>query len=154
MRKYLFIFICFLLVVPVFVYSQTAQKVEDLLNMPAVSNGQAAWLVLEAADISGSAGISSEEEAFRYAADHKWFPSISQVNGKARLDRVSVLIMQAFKMKGGILFSLTKNPHYAYRELVYRNVIIGRADPQMDVTGYELLYMVNRVLAYQEAGVL
>ena len=150
----MFIFICLLLAVPVFVFSQTAQKVEDLLNMQAVSNGQAAWLVLEAADISGPAGISSEEEAFRYAADRKWFPAISQANGKARLDRISALIMQAFKIKGGILYSFTKNPHYAYRELVHQTVIMGRADPQMDVTGYELLYMVNRVLTFQEAGSL
>ena len=154
MRKHLFIFTFSLLILPVFAYSQTAQKVEDLLNTQAVSNEQAAWLILEAADISGPAGILTEAEAFRYASDKKWFPASSQANGKARLDRVSALIMQAFNMSGGILYNLTKNHHYAYRELVHRVVIVGRADPQMDVTGYELLYMVNRILNYQEAGIL
>jgi len=153
MRKQLCIIICLLLSVPV-IYSQIAQKVEELLNTEAVSNGQAAWLVLEAADISGPAGISGEAEAFSYASANKWFPSGAVPSGKVRFDRVSSLIMKAFGMKGGIFYSLTKSPHYAYRELVYRNVIVGRSDPGMNVSGYELLYMVNRVLSYQEAGSL
>ena len=154
MKKYFCIFVCFLLVVPVFLYSQTAQRIEDLLNYEAVSYEQAAWLVLDAADISDSAGISSQGEAFRYAVEQQWVPGDAPANGRVSLERVSLLIMQAFGMRGGLLYTLTKSPHYAYRELIFRNVIVARSDPQMAVSGYWLLFMVNRVLSYQEANAL
>ena len=154
MKKLLCIFVCVFLAVPVILYSQTAQKIEELLNTEALSNEQVAWLVLEAADISEAEGILNEADAFNYAAELQWFPNNAESNAKARLDKVSALIMQAFNMKGGLFYTITKGSHYAYRELVYRNVIVGRTDPQMDVSGYRLLFMVNRVLSYQEAGQL
>ena len=145
---------CFFLVVPVFTYSQTAQAIEELLDTQAVNMQQAAWLVLEAANLSGPAGIISQAEAFRYAVEQQWLPANAEPNSRIRLDRFSLLVMRAFDMRGGIFYSIFGNPHYAYRELVYRNVILGRADPGMAVSGYELLYVVNRILAFQEADLL
>jgi hypothetical protein len=149
-----------LLAVPVFLHSQTAQKIEELLNSEALSNEDAAWLVLEAADISMSAdisgpvGISSPAEAFRYASAQKWFPSGAVPQGRARLDELSLLIMKSFNLEGGFLYKLTQSPHYAYRELVYLNILYGRIDPEMPVSGDLLLYTVNRVLSYMEGEML
>ena len=154
MRKHLFIFICFLLAAPFFLYSQTAQEIEGLLNTSALNNQQAAWLVLEAADLSGPAGFPSQGEAFRYAIEQELFPSNLMPNERARLDQVSLLIMRSFNISGGLFYRLTGNRHYAYRELVYRNIIVGRADPEMAISGYDLLYMVNRLLSFQEDNLL
>jgi hypothetical protein len=55
--------------------------------------------------------------------------------------------MGAFDIKGGAFYSLFKSPHYAYRALVYKGVIHGRADPEMIVSGDLLLYTVNRVMS-------
>jgi len=46
-----------------------------------------------------------------------------------------------------MLYSITKSPHYAYRELAYMEVIQGRADPSMNVSGELLLFITNRILA-------
>ena len=154
MKKHWTIILIFMMAVPVYLYSQTAQLIEELLNTDAVSNQQAAWLVLEAADISRQMGINSQIEAFRFAAEQQWLPMNAQAHGRARLDQISYLIMRSFNMRGGIFYSLFGGPHYAYRELVYRNLILGKTVPRMHVSGYDLLFIVNRVLSFQEANIL
>ena len=152
-KKHHFILIFFFLIVSAFINAQTAQAIEDLLDLQAVSNQQAAWLVLEASNVSGT-GIRSQTEAFRYAIEQNWLPASATANDRIRLDRLSFMIMQAFSIKGGLFYTLIGNPHYAYRELVHRNIITGRIAPGMAVSGDELLFIVNRVLSFQEANIL
>ena len=140
-----------LLAVPVFLYPQTAERIEHLLATGAVSYGDAAQLVLEAADVFAA---PTPAAAFSYAAQRGWLPKGASAGGKARLDGVSLLIMRSFNIRGGLFFSITKNAHYAYRELVYLNDIQGRNDPAMAVSGDLLLFMVNRILSYQEVNQL
>ena len=140
---------CFFMVLAVFLHAQTADRIEGFLNAKAISYGDAALLVLEAADAAdrfGSGVISSKEEAFRFAAGQKWLPADATSNTTATLEWVSLLTMQSFGLKGGIFYSLSKQPHYAYRELAYKDIIQGRIDPQMPVSGEILLFMVGRVL--------
>jgi len=127
----------------------TADEIETLLNTSAVSYAQAARFVLEASD---AAVIRDPEEAFRYAAEQKWLPKNVLAGDAARLDAVSLLLMRSFGVKGGMLYSITKSPHYAYRELTYKDTIQGRADPHMEVSGEKLLFITNRILARREAG--
>jgi hypothetical protein len=122
----------------------TAVEIETLLNTKAVSYGQAARFVLEAA---GTLITDSPEEAFYHAVRQRWLPANSRADDNARLDAVSLLLMRSFEMKGGIFYSLTKNSHYAYMELVYNDVILGRHDPAMPVSGAKLLFYVSRILA-------
>jgi hypothetical protein len=57
--------------------------------------------------------------------------------------------MRSFNIKGGIMYSLIKNPHYAYLELVYKNIIQGRTEPAMNVSGERLLFFTTRALPLQ-----
>ena len=142
MRKYLYsLIICFVLTLPVF--AQTGVEIEVLLSEQAVNYGQAARFVLQAADVQDL----SPEEAFRFAAEHKWIPENVAIGDKVRLDGVSLLIMEAFGIRGGLFYSMVKAPHYAYRELVYKDIIQGRTDPGMPVSGDFLLFIVGRVLS-------
>jgi hypothetical protein len=151
MKKYTWIFaVCFLLAFPAF--AQTAAEIEKLLETEAVNYERAAWLVLEAANLSesfeGSGGDA--DAAFNFAAKQGWLPKNASPDDKAKLAELSLLIMRSFELKGGLFYSLFKNPHYAYRELVYQDIIQGRVDPQMSVSGDLLLFLVNRVLARTE----
>jgi len=129
MKRFLF---CFLIAVPCFVFcprifaprafAQTAAELETLLYADAVSYGQAARFVLLAADISDL----RTEEAFRYAMERNWLPAAATQDAAAKLDGVSLLVMQAFNMKGGAFYTMIRTPHYAYRELLYQNIIQGR----------------------------
>jgi hypothetical protein len=146
LKKFFFLALPFL-AAPLF--AQTAAELEDLLKIEAVSYEEAAYFVLRAADVLDP---STPVEAFRFAAERRWLPGKAAPDGEADLAGVSLLIMRAFNLKGGIFYSLLKNPHYAYREMVYQVIVQGRADPQMTVSGDLLLFLVNRTLSRQEAG--
>jgi hypothetical protein len=141
MKRHLLIFLAVFLVLPASVFAQTAAEIETMLATEALSYEQAASFVFRAADVPVSGN------AFNYAAEQKWLPAKAAPDGKAALDGVSLLMMGAFGIKGGIMYSATKSPRYAYRELVHQGIIQGRADPDLAVSGDLLLFMVGKVLS-------
>lgn len=150
MKKKLCFLICFLFIVLAFLSAQTAAEIEELLKTETLSYGQAARFVLKTVDISNiknPAGFLSPEGALRFAMERKWLPKNAASGGGARLEGVSLLLMSSFNLKGGFLYSLFKSPHYAYREMVYQEIIQGRADPDMAVSGETLLFLINRILS-------
>jgi len=141
--------ILFLLAGNAFLSAQSAAvEIETLLETNAVTYAQAARFVLEA---SGVRATRNSEDAFNYAVQQNWLPGNVQAGDPARLDKISLFLMQSFNLKGGIFYSITNSPHYAYRELVYNGVIQGRSDPAMYVPGERLLFYVNRILSMIEA---
>ena len=142
----LFFVICYLFFGKSFLFAQTAERIEKLLQQDKVSYRDAALLVLEASGRLDAEKQSSADDAFTFTMERGWLPNGAQANSDAALDGLSLLVMQAFEINGGALFSLFQNPHYAYRAMVYRGIIQGRADPQMGVSGELLLYTVNRAM--------
>jgi len=126
-----------------------AIEIETLLQTNAVTYGQAARFILEAADI---AAITDTEEAFNYLSEKNWVSEKNTADQIARLDVISGIFMKAFDIKGGLFYSLTEHSHYAYRELVYKNVIQGMTEPSMKVSGELLLFMTNRILSTNQTG--
>jgi len=144
MKKFVF-FLTLCLTSAAFLSAQsTAAEIETLLNTSAVTYAQASRFLLEA---SNTTKTSNPEEAFSYASQQGWLPKNVAANDRARLDGISLLLMSSFNLKGGALYSLTKSPHYAYRELAYMEVIQGRADPGMNVSGEQLLFITGRILS-------
>jgi len=129
-------------------FSQSADDIDELLATETISYEQAAWFVLNAANPDGFSG--SPAEAFRYAIEQKWLPAKAAPEDSARLDGVSLLIMRSHGMKGGFMYTLTKSGRYAYRELAYLNIIQGRTDPAMAVSGELLLFALTGLLSFQE----
>jgi hypothetical protein len=124
--------------------AQTAAELERILALPAVAYGDAAWLILGAAGKAPGEGSA----AYRFAADSNWLPENAGEEDPVTLRGVSFLIMRAFGIEGGLMYSLFPGPRYGYRELVYRNVIQGRAYPAMPVSGERLLRILSRALEY------
>ena len=135
---------CYLFFGNCLTFAQTAERIERLLRQDRVSYRDAALLVLEAAGHLDSEKQTSTDDAFSFAMRRGWLPEGAQADSDAMLGGLSLLVVQAFEIDGGVLFSLFKNPHYAYRAMVYRNIIQGRIDPQMLVSGELLLYTVNK----------
>ena len=125
-------------------HAQSADWIEALLAKDNVSYADAALLVLQATDAMPA---PTPAAAFGYAVENAWLPQNAAADDEARLSGLSLLVMRAFDMKGGLFYTITKSPHHAYRELAHRNIIQGRADPTMSVSGDLLLFTVNRVLA-------
>ena len=131
------------------VFSQNAaDEIEILLETDAVTYGQAARFMLEAAGLQ----MTDPVQACQYAAEQKWLPKKVSADAVARLDNVALLVMRSFNLRGGLLYSLTKSPHFAYRELVYQDIIGNITDPAMPVSGEVLLYICSRVFMQTEEG--
>ena len=141
-----FFLLSLLITIPSFLFAQTAERIEKLLQQDKVSYRDAALLVLEASGRLDAEKQTSADDAFTFAMERGWLPKNAQANSNAALDGLSLLVMQAFEINGGALFSLFQNPHYAYRAMVYRGIIQGRTDPQMSVSGELLLFIVNKTV--------
>jgi hypothetical protein len=129
----------------------TADDIDTLLQTRAITYEQAVWLILRVAEIPN---IGSSAEAYLYAISKDLLPSDGiKPQDAARLDNLSFLIMRTYNLKGGIMYRLRKTPRYAYRELLYMNIISGRVDPAMKVSGEQLLYYIHNILTRQEEGV-
>jgi hypothetical protein len=126
--------------------AQTAAELDRLLAAPAVNYADAAWCVLSAAGTIPPE--SSPDNAYRFAADHNWLPRNAESEQPATLGGLSFLLMGAFNLKGGFMYSLRPSPRYAYRELVYRRIISGRAYSSLRLSGDYLLRLLSRTLEY------
>jgi len=143
-----FFFSILFLVVTIGLSAQSAaQEMETILGTQAVTYAQITRFTLEAANVMTT---NNREEAFNYALERNWLPGNIVSSDLVRLDQVSLLLMNAFDLKGGLFYTITGNRHYAYRELVYQQVIQHRAQPAMNVSGEQFLFYINRLLAMQE----
>ncbi|MDR0402945.1 MAG: OmpA family protein [Treponema sp.] len=124
--------------------AQTAAELERILALPSLSYGEAAWGVLNAA----GAPEDSSGGAYRVAADSGWLPKNAAEADPVTMDSLSFLVMKALNIKGGLMYALFPGPRYAYRELVYRKIITGRAYSTMTVSGQRFLRILSRALDY------
>jgi len=138
--------IFFLLILCATLNAQTADEIQTLLQTSAVSYAQAARFVLEAADVKGHYDKTSGQDAVRFAIEKKWLPKKANSQDAISLEKLSLLIMKAFGVKGGPMYTLFGGAHYGYREMVFQDLIQGRSDPHMRVSGERMLFIVNRLL--------
>ena len=143
----MFLFALTALLLPVSLGAQTAARLAAILEKPAVNYGEAAIFALEAAE---KAYFTDPVEAFNFAKERNWLPKKAEAGGVARLDGISLLLVRAFEVKGGMFYRIAKNSHYAYRELVYMDVILGDTDPGMKVPGEEFLFMLGQLMDRRE----
>jgi len=130
------------------VSAQTAVELETMLQTNVVTKAGASRFVLGAAELIWHelSGPEAEKTAYELALSRQW------IKGKAddaiKLKELGFLVMSAFDLRGGFMYSLLRNPRYAYREMVYRRLIPGRTDASMIVSGPRLLQIIGGVLTY------
>jgi len=124
---------------------QTAKEIEDILKAGKITYAQAARFAMAAAHIPGANRLT-QEQAFRHAADRKWVPKRALPSGNLNLRQASLLILRAFEVRGGPQYNIFKTANFAYREMIYLDIIHDNFDPGMDVSGDLFLYLVSRVL--------
>lgn len=147
MNKLFLISLIFLLL-PFTIFAQTAEELDILLETKAVSVEKAARFVLGAVGLLPEElhGEEAEYEAYQMALSNGWVKKAA--TDEVTLKDLSFLVMNAFNFKGGIFYSVFKNPRYAYREMLYRKLIHGRSDPSFAVSGNRLLQILSSALSY------
>jgi hypothetical protein len=136
-----------LLALPSLLPAQTAAVMDELLETQAVSYAQAAYVILRA---GAGQDFAVPATAFAAAREKGWVPKNAASHDPASLGAVSLLIMRAFELKGGFMYSFFHSPRHAVRELSSLRLIRGQTDPDQWVSGDNLLFMVGGVLSRQE----
>jgi len=151
----LYLILCLLFASAALLSAQTAAEMQTILNSPAVTYGQAALFVIASASDEVSAGNEDGEQstpgqtqqnAFDLAVSRGWIHQKAKLNEPIKLRELSFLIMKAFDMKGGLMYSIFPGPRYGYRSLVSRSVIRSGSDPGMTVSGDWFLLILGNVL--------
>jgi hypothetical protein len=119
-----------------------ARDMDALLDSGAVTWAEAARFVLPAARVEAA----DAARAFAEARERGWLPKKAEADGAADFAGVSFLLMKAFDLSGGVLYSLFPGPRYAYRELVYKGILRGPQDRSWKVSGAGLLALIGKTL--------
>jgi hypothetical protein len=124
--------------------SQSNQLLDQILAQPRLSFGQAAYLLLTAAQKLPEQ--SSPEQAAEALASSGWKVKGRPAEEPITIGEYSYLLMQAFGIRGGLFYHLFPGPRYAARELAYRRLIKGKAYPGRPLSGEEAVYMLGAVM--------
>ncbi len=125
------------------VFAQSNVFVDELLASPAVNVGQVAFLVLVASDNLGEDADATR--AFELLENLGWAPKGKTADSTIKISEYSLMLMKAFGIKGGVLFTFFPNPRYAYREMVSKVVIQSKSDPDMPIDGTTAIRMLGRI---------
>jgi len=144
-KKY---FVLVMLLLPILAFAQIAEELEQMIEADTVSAAKAARFVLEAAGLlqPGISGHAAERAAYDMASLNGWIRIPAEENVSVK--DTAFLIMKAFNLKGGIFYSIFKNPRYAYREMVYRKLVQGYPDPGAKASGRGLMQILGKTLSY------
>ena len=149
-KKYGLLLCSFFFFLSSFAFAQTAREMDAMLASDTVSAAAAARFVLGAADLlpPGLSGQGAERTAYNMAESNGWVNA--SADDEITMKDAAFLIMKAFDLKGGAMYTLLKNPRYAYREMVYRKLIRGRMDQAVKVSGPELLLILDKTMKHTE----
>ena len=126
------------------VWSQSNEVIDALLAEEQATLGKAAYLVLTA---SGAVNESqSVEQALAALQEKPWGFAAAKAEDRVTLGSYASLVMRAFEMRGGLLYTLFPGKRYAAREFAYRNFIQGNTNPGRTLSGRDLTQVLGRVL--------
>jgi len=129
--------------------TQSNDILDQVLESPRLSYGQAAYLALTAAqELPDSATPAQAAEALSGAG---WKLQPRGTDDPVSLGEYSFLLLRAFKLKGGVFYRLFPGSRYAARELAYRRFIRGPGSPYRSVSGEEALGILQRLLDWKES---
>jgi hypothetical protein len=127
------------------VWGQTAAEMEGILDMEEITYTQAAWFTLASAAEDPPPNPAA---AFTLALKMAWLPKNAEPGGPVKLRNLSLLMMKAFDLEGGLMYRLFPGTRYAYREMIRRGFIEGRSYPGFTVSGERFLQILGNVLSH------
>lgn len=146
------IFLSLVLVcLPLIVSAQSNAVIDELLEKETANWGNAAYLVLSAAElIDENTEIS---KVLSILEKQQWNLKLHEEKQSITLGEYSYLLMKAFNVPGGLMYMLIPGPRYAARELSYLNFIDDDTSPYRTLSGEEVLRIMGRLLEWKEANI-
>jgi hypothetical protein len=128
--------------------AQSNELLDAFLQDRATSFGQAAYLVLTAANRIPE--DSTPAQAAAALAGQGWQIPQRAAEDPITLGEYSYLLMQAFELNGGLMYRVFPGPRYAGRELAYLQLVKGDASPYRTFSGEEAIGILGRLLRWKE----
>lgn len=132
------------------VEAQSNAVVDSLLSEKAATFGEAVYMVMAA--ITAVPDTASPADAITALQGQKWEVKVQDASSPITLGQYSYLLVRAFKMRGGLMYSLFPGPRYAARELAFRKLISGDSSPYRTLSGEEVVQILGSVMSYEGAG--
>jgi len=140
--------LAFILLFPAFISGQTAAEMDAVLESQAITCSQAAFFVLASygGDASADKASGKATDAFEWVISKGWLPKGSKADEPITMGTLSLLMVKAFDIEGGFMYSLFPSARYAIRAMVNHSYIQDPVDPDMKVSGERFLIILGNVL--------
>ncbi len=124
--------------------AQSAALMDGILESSAVTAGQVAYLVLVG---SGQlAEKSTPEQSFELLRDLAWAPWLRNPEKPVTEADYAWILSRAWRVKGGLLYTLVPGPRYAFREFQFQGWISSSDDPGAVMAGNQALRILGKVM--------
>jgi hypothetical protein len=130
--------------------AQSNQVIDRLLEQPRASFGASAYLVLAASGLIDAE--ASEQQALAALGEKGWKLTARGADEPIRLGEYCYLIMEAFEVKGGLMYRIFPGPRYAVRELAYLEIVHGKAHGARLPSGQEAVQVLSSFLNRKGGG--
>lgn len=130
------------------VFSQSAEKINDMIESDTVSLNDMAYLTATYLQLVENG--TSEEESLTALDRYYGFSKISKNAEKLTYKDLAYFCMQVWDIKGGLFYTLTKSPRYAFIELQSKNIIPPTTQSNELVSGYDALCIITLITEYSE----
>jgi hypothetical protein len=122
--------------------------IDQLLETKSVSLYQTVYILAFAAE-----NIPEEDVPEKYlellSSDVPYFKD-KVPDYKLSASEFSLALMSMLKINGGVMYSLFKSPHYAFKELIFRGIIQKDLSEKDKVSGEIMLKIVQRAMKWKE----
>ena len=125
-------------------WSQSNEIIDSLLAQERASLGPTAYLVLSAAELLDQG--ATVEQAFAELQSKPWGFAKSSIDDEVELGAFAALVMKAFSMRGGIMYTILPGKRYAARELAWRGFVQGNTAPGRTLSGRDVTHILGKVL--------
>ena len=130
--------------------AQSNALMDRLLDEEKAQFGDVVYMTMVAAKLLPE--TASPAEALQAMYQQNWKVETLRGDAPIPLGTYSLLLMKAFKFKGGILYTLFPGPRYACRELGYMKIIPKDVLMNRSVTGEEAVRMLGKVMERTGGG--
>lgn len=130
-------------------FSQSNDKLDQILAQESLSAGSGAYLAVTAA---GRLPDSADEgKCLEYCLQRGWLPA-GRADSPLSLGEYALLLMKSFNLSGGIMYTLFPSPRYAARELGFKGFVLKEAGAYRTLDGHEGLSILALLMQEQRSG--
>jgi len=148
MKKQFSLMAIFLILTTLLSYGQSNEMIDKLLDSSEATFAESALLILQSAEIIDLYG--TPDDAIKYLTENSWFRRLKEPDDLITLGDVSLLLMRAFEIKGGLSWNIYHSPRYAARELQFIGAFYKQDNsPYRKISGEEIINLIGWIMDFQ-----